>query len=375
LQGTLCHLIDFAFITPAMNPISRMLQRLSGQQPKLHSERKELTPSAASASTLDDYQARIAQEQAQFKDQVDVHALPAIFTYWAVKHLLPKAQAMGFSHPDEFFANHLQLSLASQGPSHFMSMGAGNCDTEIRVAQLLMQRGCTNFKIECLDINPDMLERGRALAAQHGLSEVVVPLQGDFNNWTPKRPYQAIVANQSLHHVVELEHLFEAIYQAMDAEGRFIVSDMIGRNGHQRWPEALEIIQTFWKELPAHYRYNLQLRRQEDVYLDWDCSVSGFEGIRAQDILPLMLDRFGFELFLPFANVIDPFIDRAFGHHFDPDGDWDREFIDRVHARDEQEMQAGRITPTHMFAVARKGRVADCKQLAGLSPERCVRAP
>ena len=109
--------------------------------------------------------------------------------------------------------------------------------------------------------------------------------------------------------------------------------------------------------------------------MDWDCSNEGFEGIRAQDILPLCVDRFGFETFLAFANVVDPFIDRSFGHHFDANGAWDRDFIDRVHARDEAEIRAGRIKPTHMMAVMTNDRGATPRIRDGLTPAGCVRVP
>ena len=181
------------------------------------------------------------------------------------------------------------------------------------------------------------------------------------------------MANQSLHHVLELEALFDAVAAALHPRGLFVVSDMIGRNGHQRWPEALAIVREFWRELPESYRYNLQLRRQEDEVLDWDCSVEGFEGVRAQDILPLLLERFGFETFLAFANLIDPFIDRGFGHHFDATSERDRDFIDRVHLRDEAELMAGTIKPTHMLATLSLDRGAACRHRANLSPAFCVR--
>ncbi len=131
----------------------------------------------------------------------------------------------------------------------------------------------------------------------------------------------------------------------------------------------------FWRELPARYRYNLQLKRQEDEFLDWDCAQEGFEGVRAQDILPLLVERFGFDLFAPFANVIDPFIDRGFGHHFDAKADWDRAFIDRVHARDEMEIRRGAIKPTHLFAILCVGREGAGVRLDGLEPRACIRHP
>jgi hypothetical protein len=102
--------------------------------------------------------------------------------------------------------------------------------------------------------------------------------------------------------------------------------------------------------------FNTILNRYEELYENWDCSKESFEGIRSQDILPLLLGNFHFQLFVGFANVIDPFTDRAFGHNFDMRKPWDRAFIDQVHARDEQEMIAGRIKPTHMTAVVGKRR-------------------
>ena len=323
------------------------------------------------------YQQRIAQENAIFADQVDVHALPEIFHYWSNRYLLPMEEEFGVRHPEDFLAKYLFKSARRTGAARprFVSLGSGNCDAEVRIAQDLVRRGLDDFVLECIDINPAMLERGRTLAREAGLEGRVVPSQGDFNRWKPTGHYDGVMANQSLHHVLELESLFDAVSTALKPEASFVVSDMIGRNGHQRWPEALAIVREFWAELPKSYRYNRQLQRQETEFLDWDCSVEGFEGVRAQDILPLLLERFGFEVFLPFGNAIDPFIDRGFGHHFDPAREWDRNFIDRVHARDEAELAAGRITPTHMLAVLGLDRAVSCRYRGNLSPAFCVRRP
>lgn len=336
----------------------------------------EFDSPAPEAPVLSAYEQRIAQETLIFNDQTEVHDLPAIFHYWSNTYLLPVLQSFGCQHPEDFLALHLFESAQRCGVTRprFVSLGCGNCDAEVRIAQALVQRGLTDFTFECLDINPAMLERGAALAREAGLEGRVVPLPGDFNRWVPDGQYDGIMANQSLHHVLELETLFDAVRGALKPEAGFVVSDMIGRNGHQRWPEAAAIVREFWQQLPPGYRYNLQLQRQEDDFIDWDCSVEGFEGVRAQDILPLLLERFGFEVFVGFGNVIDPFIDRGFGHHFDVQHAFDRFFIDRVHARDEAEMLAGTITPTHMLAVLRTVPTTP-RHRDGLAPERCVRPP
>lgn len=322
------------------------------------------------------YTARVAAEIATFQNNVEVHDLPAIFHYWSNKFLLPMIEPFGFVHPDDFFIKQLVRVIESGQHQHavFISIGAGNCDTEVRVAEGLVTLGYDNFTIECLDLNPTMLTRGREMAHTHAMQRHVVPLEGDFNQWQPAKPYHAVLANQALHHVLQLEHLFDAILEAISpVKGVLITSDMIGRNGHQRWPEALSIVEEYWSELAPKYKFNHQLKRQEGVFVNWNCATDGFEGIRAQDILPLLSERFHFDLFVPFANVITPFVDRSFGHNFDVNSEFDRSFIDRVHARDDAEIRAGRITPTQMFAVLSTNWSQPTQCIEGLTPQYCTR--
>ena len=326
----------------------------------------------------DDYASRAAREIDIYTDQVEVHDLPEIFHYWSNKYLRPVLEQFGFSNPDDFFVTYLKQSRDEAGarPARFASVGSGNGDTEVRVAQKLRAQGVSDFTIECIDHNPAMLERARGLASDAGVEANIITTQTDFNAWRPDGSYDAIMANQSLHHVLELEKLFSIIKKHLGPAGRFITSDMIGRNGHMRWPEALEIVHEYWRELPEAYRWNVQLKRHEALYENWDCSNESFEGIRAQDILPLLIEYFDFELFIPFSNIIDPFVDRSFGHNFDADKQWDKDFIDRVQARDAQEIQAGRVTPTHLMAVMRIPPFAgQLKHVDKLTPAFCVRRP
>lgn len=220
-----------------------------------------------------------------------------------------------------------------------------------------------------------MLDRGVKAAQAEGVAPQIVPLRADFNHWVPEGRYDAVLANMSLHHVVNLEHLFDRVKACLFPSGRFIVSDIIGRNGHMRWPEALEIVNEYWRQLPPSHRYNRMLAQQQDEYLNFDCSRSGFEGIRAQDILPLLVERFHFESFFGYANVAECFVDRAVGYNLDPARAWDREFIDRVHARDVEEMHAGRIKPTHMLAVMSPAPTGRAEFIAPLTAAFCVRSP
>jgi SAM-dependent methyltransferase len=323
------------------------------------------------------YAGRLQSEHSHFDDNVNVHDLPGIFHYWSNKYLRPKVLPFGFDHPDSFFANGIgDVLRGSTNPSPvILSIGAGNCDTEVRVARRLLEMGFSTFRIECLELSKPMLERGRHFAEEEGVQRHIETIQADFNTWVASRSYDVVMANHSLHHVSRLEHLFGQVKDSLEAGGTFVVSDMIGRNGHMRWPEALDIVNHFWRELPRDKRYNALLRRQEDEFVNWDCSGDGFEGIRAQDILPLMLERFHFRSFLGFSNLVDPFVDRGFGHNYDPASQDDCAIIDRIESRDELEIRAGRIKPTHMFAILTKEKAGQVQSLDHLTPEFCVRYP
>jgi len=97
---------------------------------------------------------------------------------------------------------------------------------------------------------------------------------------------------------------------------------MIGRNGHMRWPEAMDVIPSLWKYLPQSHKFSHQLKRIEHGYVNWDCSSKSFEGTRARDILPELVKSFQFDLFLGFCSLVDIFIDRGFGPNFDLESEW-----------------------------------------------------
>ena len=323
------------------------------------------------------YRLKLLIEQGIYASVEQVHDVPAIENYCSEKYLAPLLESFGVQTDDDFFVGEILEAMdRCPGPHRILSVGSGNCDTEIRFAERLRAAGRRDFVIECMDINAEMLRRGSTQAKAQGVAESIMPLRADFNAWqAPGRVYAAIIAHQSLHHVVNLEGLFEAIRGALLPEGIFVTSDMIGRNGHMRWPEAHEIVSKFWHRLPASYRYNHLLRATTEDYVNFDCSKAGFEGIRAQDILPLLVEKFSFKVFIPFRNVLDAFIDRGIGPNFDSARAWDRKFIDEVQAADVAAIAAGRVKPTHLLASMTATPLFTPRYPGNLSPEFCVRKP
>jgi SAM-dependent methyltransferase len=328
------------------------------------------------------YEDRVRAELGVFTAAQNIHDLPSISDYWVRKHLTPLLEPLGFSNSLEMFRLYI-ARVCAQYPDEtcrIMSIASGDAAPEINTAQWLIENDIRNFQFECCDINDEVLKRGRSAAADYGVDRHFAFVAADINLWEPPRQvYHVVLAVQCLHHIVELERLFDKIHRALHPSGFFATDDMIGRNGHQRWPEALAHVNRLWKELPGNYKHNRSSGAFDRKLDNRDFSLSGFEGIRSQDILPLLVQRFHFDVFAGFGNIVDVFIDRTYGPNFDPEKAWDREFIDRAHALDIQEIDAGRVKPTHMYAVMTqtppRTPVANPRFPRNWSPEFCVRHP
>jgi SAM-dependent methyltransferase len=320
----------------------------------------------------DDYVSRLKHEAERFNAEICVHDLPEIAHYWSNKYLSPLLAESGYQNIDDFFIQEIYKAAQGKDFLNMTSVGSGDCAVEVRVAQGLISNGFSNFTIDYLDISGMALQRGIELVESLNLSSNIKIFEHDFNTGLLDKRYDIVLANQSLHHVVNLEKLFSSIQAAIEPDGCLLVSDMIGRNGHQRWPEAKNLVDELWLQLPESYRYNRQLCRMNDVFLDWDCSQEGFEGIRAQDVLPLLLEYFKTNVFIVWGNIIDVFIDRGFGHNFNVNSKWDCNFIDKVHEIDCAAIKSKTIKPTHLLAKFDLS-TKTCIHHNGLAPNECVR--
>ena len=149
--------------------------------------------------------------------------------------------------------------------------------------------------------------------------------------------------------------------------------------------------------MPGHKRFEQAGRRAGDVrhddapadpdaeplhrrgghaaeYVDYNHADVGFEGIRAQDILPALLQRFHFEVFCPWGGIMLPFIERRFGWNYDPQRAEDRAIIDAIAGRDAQLLAEGKVKPTQLVASMRLQPVP-LRATFPHAPKDCVRMP
>lgn len=304
------------------------------------------------------YADRVRAEVLNFERALEAggvtHSIPRIFTHWASNYLSPRlTHIFGTAAIPEVFAREILRCSpsASEQPVSILSLGSGDCEFERSVHALL--DGHIEAVWSCTDINPKVSEHARACTADttrysNFFKFYTIDLNEDFVQGS----FDFIIANHSLHHFINLEHIFDCAKRSLKGNGRFIISDMIGRNGHMRWPEALCFVEALWKFLPDKFRYNNHAKCTEgEEFNNYDCTQNGdFEGVRAQDILPLLLKTFHFERFVGFGNIMDIFIDKAYGPNFDPSQEFDLRFIRYLEDVNNALIDDGIIKPTMMIA-------------------------
>lgn len=326
--------------------------------------------------TNEHYTELVSRQIEQYKETEIMHDLPPIFHYWSSKYNIPKFKnIIGTEGLVAFYAGYFEKCLAESDSNFLISVGSGDSSIEIAVVKELLLRGVKKFNFICLELSPILIEKARINIKAANVEAVIAAEEIDINSWNPKFSFAGVMAHHSLHHILDLELLFGIIKKKLAPNGKFLTCDMVGRNGHMRWPEALVFIRSIWKNLPRKYKFNHQSNKYDDYFDNWDCSTEGFEGIRAQDILPLLVKMFSFETFFSYGNLIDIFIDRGFGPNYDPLKIEDALFIDFVEAANEQLISEGILKPTVIFAVMRNEPVSEPKIYKNWTPEFCVRDP
>lgn len=324
----------------------------------------------------DAYDARVQSQITQYVDQ-PVHDLPEIFHNWSYHFIRPgMIDVFGVDSINDIYKE--AISQATSGFEHFarvLSVGCGDGDIEIQLAESLLQAGHRQFLIEGVDISPIMIDRFNHKIRARDLSNFMRAEVRDFNISRNGQEYDVVMANHSLHHILELEKAFDFIYSSLTANGIFATCDMIGRNGHMRWPETEAIVQVLWPLLSDRQTFHHQLLRSDrQGFVDHDCSNEGFEGIRAQDILYLILNRFKPYRFFAFGGFIEVLVDRGYGPGFDADNAWDREFIMAMARLNDMMLDSCMIKPTSMMAYFTKADMGT-KWYREREPRRCVRMP
>jgi SAM-dependent methyltransferase len=159
-----------------------------------------------------------------------------------------------------------------------LSLGSGYCGHELNLAHKL---NCP-YEIICTDINETLFSEARKRAQASNLC-----LQFEVQDLNfiriPSGQYDMIFAHAALHHVINLETLFEQIAQGLNVDGILHIVEVIGKNRRLLWEENERFANLILDALPHKLTRGAKLTVSEG---------EGMEGIRQEDILPILRATF-----------------------------------------------------------------------------------
>jgi SAM-dependent methyltransferase len=180
------------------------------------------------------------------------------------------------------------LALSQQkSPLRILSLCSGSARNEARLDEVT-DNSC-HWTLQ--DLNENLLTKARRQFSPAASVEFLV---GDINKIGEMgKEWDIIMCVSGLHHVVELERVVSFISQSLAKDGEFwLIGEYVGKSGNRLHHAAQMEADRIFSTLPPKYRFNQHLN-SIDMYLPRnDYSIDCFEGIRADEIEPIIASQF-----------------------------------------------------------------------------------
>ena len=233
-----------------------------------------------------------------------------------------------------------------------LSLGCGHGGMELDCARRLEGR---EYVILALDLNPGIFLRAREEVARDGLQVRFQAVDLNFVE-LEEGAFDVVFAHASLHHVLNLEHLFAQVHRALRPQGRLVVLDIIGKSQVLYWPENVRFAAELVGKMPGQYRRGLVADPAVlfPSYLD-GASLPGMEGIRQEAIEDQLAVWFRPIKSFKYNSFIRLICTHSIlAYRFDVERLEDREYLDDLFRRDLEMIASGELRPSEMFAVYEK---------------------
>ncbi len=176
---------------------------------------------------------------------------------------------------------------------HGASLGSHHANFE----RDLMTRGLVR-NMDCYEISPGAIVKAKALAQNDGLTNIRFFEQNLNDMKFERAKYNAIFAFKSLHHVENLEGLFERVRAALLPDGYFFVDDFFGPRRLQWTDEQLRITNEILALLPDELKVDLGSFRpkihgeRKRSSIEENIAIDPSEAVRSDDVLPVLKKYF-----------------------------------------------------------------------------------
>ena len=170
-----------------------------------------------------------------------------------------------------------------------------------RFERALAERGRFRSIVAC-DFAQETVEKARRSAQETGLATIEYRIV-DLERETLGGPYDAVFANDVLHHITNLEGLYGRIHEALSPEGKLFFCEYVGPNRFQYSDERMELVNRYLRVLPDRLRLDPltgeTLWRRERLSAEKVEQDDPTEAVRSRDVLPLARQAFRAEAEYP----------------------------------------------------------------------------
>jgi SAM-dependent methyltransferase len=173
----------------------------------------------------------------------------------------------------------------------------------MRRGKLLAKGVCRSF--HGIDISEEAITAAREIAREQNLPITYEAADLNFVE-LPKKRFDLVVAQTSLHHILFLERVAEQVWRSLKTDGYLWIHDFIGETQWQYDPKRLSLMNDILAALPEKLRKNklngqllTQIERPEPGHL-----ASPFESIRSGEIMPVFQRWFTIEWKMEFDAFV-----------------------------------------------------------------------
>ena len=232
-----------------------------------------------------------------------------------------------------------------------------------------------------LDVSEGAIRRARRLAEEEGYGHLLRYEVADLNvAELPEKYFDAILGVSAIHHVEELERLFEQIDSSLKDDGFLFMDEFVGPNQFQWGEKQLEIANHMLRQLPPEYRRSSRIPGEIKEYVAVNSieemnRVDPTESIRSEDILPLAHHYFDVVEIRGYGGSMMHILLDDIAGNFDPSNEHANGYLQLLFEIEDLAIKAGDLQHDFVALVARKRSLAPRKQHERMSPVRRGLAP
>ena len=217
--------------------------------------------------------------------------------------------------------------------------------------------------IVACDAAAETVERARARAAEEGKGNIEYRVVDLEHEALPEGPFDAIIANDVLHHITGLERLYGRIHHALAPQGRFVFNEYVGPNRFQYDDERIELINRYFRLFPDRLRWdavtNSCLWRRTRVDARKLAEEDPTEAVRSEEVLPLARAAFSVVAEIPYGGgLLNPLLFGVIAG-FKPGQAEDDRLLEILCAAEDRLTETSALEPDfHIFVGERRNRSA-----------------